>query len=406
MIGYGRSTGEERVRARWPLCLALGVAWLAGAEGAAALVGCQTAGGKLKLRPDACKAPKERVAFDAGSDPTGVWRWVSGPPRADTTDTYTESLVLAQDGSGRLHRRARSAGALECPPIAYARSLSATLTIDGYGEDGAELWRGRLIGPDTLELSDAGGELTTFERATAVDPALECVPLVETRRFTGLPAPSDFTGLAFDGVQLWYTSKNSELVQPVDPASGTAGTPVDIGSNYNQVHAVQGGDFWTHCWCGSNEVATRRSPGGGEVDSVDTRADLGDPLNLRALAFDAAAGALWLYGRVPDTEDGRLFRVLSDPEPDQLQQGGPFATRLAALTFDGSLLSGLTEASPRSVVRIDPLAGNVTATYSIAGQSVEWYGIASAGGQLFLVGATTTGEPDNGVLAAFSAPAP
>jgi hypothetical protein len=365
------------------VCLALGAAWLAGADGASALVGCQNARGKLRLRPEACKAPKERVAFDAGSDPTGVWRWASGPPLPGTLDTFTEYVVLAQDGSGRLHRRKRSAGTLDCRPLGYARSLSATLTVDAYGGEGAELWRGRLTGPDALELSDASGALTRFERASAVDAAFECVELAETRRFSGLPAPSSFTGLAFDGAQLWYTAGDGELVQPVDPASGTAGTPLDIGPAFNQVHALQGGDFWTHCACGNIGETWRVSPAGALVDEVTPGPGLGGELSISAIARDDAGALLWLYGYSFEDQVRRLLSVRSDLEPDELAASVEVGFYVNALTWDGTALWGLS--GPR-LYRIDPVAGLVTATYELPDDSVDWRGAAAVNGEIFVIG--------------------
>jgi hypothetical protein len=365
------------------VCVALGAAWLAGAEGASALVGCETAGGKLKLRPEVCKAGKESVAFDAGADPAGVWRWTSGPPLPGTPDTFTEALVLAQDGSGRLHHRERAAGTLDCRPLNYARSLSAALTLDAHESDEAQVLRGRLTGPDALELTDAGGEVTRFERAAAVDPAFECVELAETRRFTGLPAPNYFSGLAFDGTQLWYTSLDGTLVQQVDPATGAAGTALDLGAPFDEVHAVQGGDFWTHCACGGITETWRVTPAGAFVDEVKPGAGLGGEISLGAIARDEIGALLWLFGYSYENGRYRLLSVRSDPEPDELAAAVDVAFYVQSITWDGSALWGLRGTR---LYRIDPLAGVVTATYLLPDESVEWQGVAAVNGELFAIG--------------------
>jgi hypothetical protein len=363
--------------------VALGAVWLAGAEGASAVVGCRTAAGKLTVRSEACKPGKESVAFDTGSDPTGVWRWTSGPPLPGTPDTFTEYVVFARDGSGRLHRRQRSAGTLDCRPLNYARSLSAALTLEAYGASGAEVWRGRLTGPDALELSDASGALTLFERASAVDAAFECVELAETRRFTGLPAPSSFTGLAFDGTLLWYTASDGVLVQPVDPETGVAGTALDIGPTFNEVHAMQGADFWTHCACGGSPETWRVSPAGALLDEVKPGPGLGVELSFGAIARDEIGALLWLYGYSFEDQRYHLLSVRSDPEPDELAASLEVGFDVRAITWDGSALWGVQGAR---LYRIDPLAGIVTATYELPDDSVAWQGVAAVDGELFVIG--------------------
>jgi hypothetical protein len=379
------------VRAGGIAFLAVAAAWLAGAEAASAVVGCQTQGGRLKLRPDACKPGKERLAFDAGADPTGVWRWTSGPPAQGSADTFTEYVVLAQDGSGRLHRRQRSAGTLDCRDLAYARSLSAALTVDAYGAEGAEVWQGRLAGPDALELTDASGALTRFERAASVEAAFECVEPTETRRFTGLPAPNSWTGLAYDGVSLWYEEEYTEKAYPVDPATGTVGTPVDLGAStqYSHLHAVQAGDFWAHCACGGSTEAWRVTAAGVFVDEVRPGTDFGSDLSVDAIARDDAGAVLWLYGYSYDAQTRRLLQVQSDLEPDVLLAPLDVGFYVHSLTWDGSALWGLQWTK---LYRIDPLTGLVTDTYALPDVSVEWRGVAAANGELWVIGRSAGGD--------------
>jgi hypothetical protein len=398
-------------RLGWALAAALALGALAGAP-ARAVVACQK-GKQVKLRGEACKA-RETLAVDFGRDPTGIWQYTGSEGRGGSlgtpflgTNLTPRFLTLEADGRARVNLENESSGALACADFPWARGASPAVTFDltRVQYQGTRVLRTAMPTADELRLTDNLGVTLAFSRAASVPADAECAALTEQQRFTGLPRPSGVSGLAYDGVSLWYSDDGS-TAYPVDPATGAVGTPVDLGFvSFSYVHAVQAGDFWTHCWCGGNEVATRLTPGGSEVDSVDTRADLGDPINVRALAFDAAEGALWLYGRSSDSYEGRLLRALTDLEPDQLQLGGPFATPLAALAFDGSVLWGLTEDAPRSVVRIDPLAGNATATFTIPDPSVEWVGIASVGGQLFLLGATGGEGPGEGILATF-APTP
>jgi hypothetical protein len=372
--------------------------WLAGSDAASAVVGCQTARGKVKLRPEACKPGKERLAFDLGGDPTGVWRWTSGPPLPFTADTFLEYVVLAQDGSGRVHFRQRAAGTLDCRSLNYARSSSAALTLDIANRGEAQVWRGRLTGSDVLELADASGGSTRLERASAIDAAFECVELAETARLDGLPAPSFSTGLAFDGTQLWYTVLDEEKLQPVDPGTGVAGAALDIGPTFNEVHAMQGADFWTHCNCGGSHEAVRVTPAGALVDEVTPGPGLGDSISISAIARDEIGAVLWLHGDRDLDHVPRLLQIRSEPEPDELISGVDVGFFVHALTWDGTALWGL---SGTRLFRIDPLAAIATATYELPDASVAWQGVAAANGELFLIGRSGE-DSDEGVIVSVS----
>jgi hypothetical protein len=393
-------------RLGFALAAALALRALAPAP-ADAVVACQK-GKQVKLRGEACKA-REALAVDFGRDPSGVWEYTGsegrggsrGTPFLDTGLT-PRFLTLEPDGKARVNLENERSGALFCADFPWARGASPAITLDltRVQYQGTRVLRTALPSEDELRLTDSLGVTLVFSRAAAVPPAAECGTLAEQQRFTGLPRPSGSSGLAYDGVSLWYTDTNATTAHPVDPATGTAGTPVDLGFGY--VHAAQAGDFWTHCNCGGNDIASRRSPAGGDVDTVDTGVDLGEQISIRALAFDAAGGALWISGRAASSDEGRLVRVQTDLEPDQVQLSGPFATDLQALAFDGSNLWGLTADSPRNLLRIDPLTGDATATFTVPDAAIEWIGVASVGGQIFLLGASGSGE---GVLASFT-PAP
>jgi hypothetical protein len=374
---------------------------------AEAVVACRK-GNQVKLRGEVCKA-RETQVIDFGGDPSGIWEYAgsegrggsSGTPFLDTGLT-PRFLTLDPDGQARVNLENERSGALVCAQFPWARGANPAITLDltRVQSQRTRVLRTALPTDDELRLTDNLGVTLLFSRATAVPAEVECGALVEGQRFTGLPQPTFSTGLAYDGTYLWYTDTTDTTAHPVDPATGTLGAPVDLGTvfGFAYVHAVQAGDFWVHCNCGSNETAVRVSPGGSQIDTVDTGVDLGDKVHIGALAFDAAAGALWIFGR-SDTSEQRLIRALTDGEPDQLQLAGPFATNLRALAFDGSALWGLTGDSPASVLRIDPLNGGATATFTIPDETVAWRGVATVGDQIFLVGATASNE---GVLASFT----
>jgi hypothetical protein len=401
--------GRAARRLGGALALALAGHALAPAP-APAVVACQK-GKQVKLR-DACKG-RETPALDFGRDPSGVWQYTGSEGRGGSIGTpflgtglTPRFLTLDPDGGARVNLENEGSGALACADFPWARGASPAITVDltRVQYQGTRVLRTAASSADTLRLTDNLGVTLIFSRATAVAPAFECLALAEQQRFTGLPEPDYSTGLAFDGLSLWYTELNTGMVYPVDPGTGAAGTPVDLGffSQYAYVHAAQAGDFWTHCNCGGNEKAVRRSPGGSDVDTVDTDVDLGEKLGIRALAFDPAAGVLWIAGNSADSYAGRLLQVATDVEPDTLVSSAAFATELRALAFDGSNLWGLTQDAPQSVLRIDPATARATATYAVPAASVDWRGVAAVAGQIFLVGATPSNE---GVLVAY-APAP
>ena len=378
---------------------------------ARAVVACQK-GKQVKLRGEACKA-REALAVDFGRDPSGVWEYTGSEGRGGSSGTpflgtglTPRFLTLDPDGSARVNLENEGSGALLCAGFPWARGASPAITLDltRVQYQGTRVLRTATPNDDALRLTDNLGVTLVFSRATAVPPAFECLALTEQQRFTGLPEPDYWTGLAYDGVSLWYEEDNTGKAYPVDPATGLVGTPVELGffSQYSHVHAMQGGDFWTHCGCGHNETAARRSPGGTDVDTVSTDTDLLEKLNIRALAFDPAGGVLWIAGNRFDSNEGRLLQVATDLEPDLVVSSMSFSTELRALTFDGSSLWGITWDTPPSLLRIDPATARVSATFAVTDATIEWRGVAAVGGQIFLVGSTASGD---GVLTSF-APAP
>lgn len=374
---------QTRALGVWLVVLAAALIW---PEVGGAVVGCQNVKKekKLKLRAEECKPEKERTIFAPGDDPVGVWQWASGPPEFPSSQLYTEFLTLGTDGTGRLNARNRDSGVLECSDFVYARSLNGMLTLDPTTQRGnAPVWRGVLPSPDSLEISKPDASTTAFTRAASVDPDFECVEVIETRRFDGLPAPSSWTGLVWDGVSLWYTEDDTGLVHPVNPASGAPGVALDIGPSFNEVHAMQGGDFWVHCACGSVNVTERVTPAGVSVDTIDTSADLGDQISLNGIVRDDVGGVLWLFGRSSARDTRTLLEVDSDAEPDVLVSTVDVGFFGSSMTWDGTnfwIVSGTT------ILRIDPATGLAVSTWTLPDATVRWQGIAAVNGEIWVVG--------------------
>src|SRR4030095_15389624 len=132
----------------------------------------------------------------------------------------------------------------------------------------------------------------------------------------------------------------------------------------------------------------RVTPPGTQVDLVETGPELNDEIGVRAIAFTAASGGLWLHGR-EDSGQGRLLKVDPSGEPDVLLAGFDLDGFLTGLTFDGTNLLAVNF-SAQSIVRIAPATGQATGNFSIPDRSAQWRGIAAVGSGLFLLGDTGT----------------
>jgi hypothetical protein len=354
---------------------------------AQAAVVCQKAS-KLTLRADACKANESQVGSLAGGDPSGIWAFDSGTLFAGS-GLEPLFLVLDQDGTGRLNAGGGDGGVITCASLAYSVGVNSTLVMElpSFGEFSATRVHPYTLAASTLELRDASGRSGSFTRADAVDPAAECGTLSQTALFTGLPEPEDFSGLAFDGVSLHYEEENTGNVFPVDPATGVAGTPILLDSSqFTHVHAVQDGDFWTHCGCGGSPEAGRVTAADVLVDEVQTDTELGDEISVRGIAFDPAGGVLWLHG-TNDAGQGRLLKVDASGEPDLLVTAFDLDAFFSGLAFDGTSLWGLN-APGQSLVRIDPATGVATGNFRIPNTSADWTGVAAVDSELVLLGSS------------------
>lgn len=204
-----------------------------------------------------------------------------------------------------------------------------------------------------------------------------------------VPVPIVFSGLAYDGTSLWFNVEDFTQAVPVDPETGMPGAPIPVSG---LVHAVQNGDFWTHCGCGGSHEASRWPIDGGLiVDMVDTDSDLANEITIRGIAYDSVGNALYLAG-----DDNQLLRVDSDAEPDVLLGVNTIDSlgNLGAITWDGSSVWAIVSSNPQTIIRVDVNSGIVTASYPVPDATVTWQGIAAVGPQFFLIGS----KSNEGVL--------
>ena len=281
-------------------------------------------------------------------------------------------------------------GVLTCGTFTYARAETPTLTMDlrtiGYLD--TRVMQYTLDGSDGLALAAYDGRTAELVRVDAVPAASDCAALTEIALFTDLPIPEYWSGLAFDGAQLWYEVQNVSEIVPVDPATGAAGAPKEFGAfQFEHPHASSGADLWTHCACGGNESVGLVSSTNTLLDEVETGLELGLEVSVRAIAFDAASGTLWLHGYT-NAGERKLLQV--DPtgaEPDDLIQAFDLDADVTGLAFDGTNLWALNH-SGRSLARIDPATGTATPRQSAKGLGILKLPVAVVGSELVLLGDT------------------
>lgn len=329
----------------------------------------------------------------------GAWEYLSGPAFSSSEFMGEDFvggpryLVLDSQGGATLVQKEETSQVIRCSHgIFTSTSRSLLLQLDLRFAQPTVVFLREQPSSNTLLLTDSGGSVSSFARSPSLPPAFACGSLTVRAVHSGLPeAPTFFTGLAWDGTSLWFTTAASQDVVPIDRTTAVIGAPLSFGfDQFQVVHAAQGADLWAHCACGHGEEAQRKTKVGGVVDEVNTNFDLGEEMNIHAIAYDEGNAILWLQGSSFALQAGRIMKVSSDPEPDVLIQTFDFDVRLRGLTWDGTWLWGVTLA--QNVVQIDPVTLNAVATFDSPDPGVEWAGIASApasaggGTSLYLIG--------------------
>lgn len=317
---------------------------------------------------------------DPDVDATGVWELVAGTFLVDLVESEDAYLALGSGSRGSVHLRDGATAINACADVVYATS-DATLIMGLSLSEELFIFGVKRSHPDTLELTDPQDREAVFARRAAVPDSLQCGSLPIVARFDLQIRSNSASGLAYDGTSLWLTDANGD-VHPVDPATGAVGSPISL-SQSRFVHAVQGADFWTHCNCGGNQEAQRRTTSDALVDEVSTQ-DLANEINIDAIAYDPAESVLWLQGRDRNDDVHRFLKVNSDAEPDQLLRVAAFDIPMDGLATDGTDLWAVVRRN--AVARIDPNTLRAEQTYQSPDLAVRWHGIAVVGSSVFLLG--------------------
>lgn len=336
--------------------------------------------------PDNAVPPKDIV---------GVWKRQSGELAiVDSSLGKLGFLEFDSSGIANLSIRDPESNVLICEDALFTKVSDDAVLLDG----GASRLAGRAFfstrvalvdmpDDDTLRLlDDTSNELAVFQRVASIPDEEQCDTLDIVAEFDGFDEAHYGAGLAFDGTSLWYTRDSDGKVIPIDPATGAAGTPLDLLPNFNKVHAAQDGDFWAVCFCGSTDLIQRRNAAAAVVDAIP---DSITPFSFdeRAIAFDPVEKIVWVHGSNRDKNGQPVFlKIDAEQEPDVLVSTFDFNFSFEAITYDGKFLYGIASYL-NVIVQIDPASGKAVATYQLPDRrNVEWDALAIVDSDFYVLG--------------------
>src|SRR5215472_12903973 len=136
-------------------------------------VACGGAGPAGPAGPPGSSAPgNDRIA--------GEWQYVSGPMVSGATIDRISYLELSAAGTGTLFTRSPT-GINGCGSVVFAvlsdTTVAATLSdFPDSNSSTVQFYRYALPSPDALALTDAFGNVTSFQRAAGVPASATCPP--------------------------------------------------------------------------------------------------------------------------------------------------------------------------------------------------------------------------------------
>ena len=288
-------------------------------------------------------------------------------------------LDFGAAAAGATHLRLIRTGIVYCRPTLYGFTTDGVLVLAANPEQ-SDLFRVARPDADTLALTNVHGQESVFA-ALVLPDSMQCreMPIVARH---DLPVDADYeTGLAYDGSRLWFTGRGQAALIPVDPETGAIDAPRDVSFIAAPlVHGAQGADLWRTSWGenGPGPSVFRVDPGEEAIDKVDT-IELGVPLEVRCLAYDAGTGTLLLHGT------DAFVRIDAEAEPDRVigSTSLPFQ-QVAALAWLGPQLFAIGTSSP-VVLELDPETYRAIRTYGELDPELNARGIAAAGDRLFVL---------------------
>lgn len=339
--------------------------------------------------------------------PWGTWLLESGsmlPNFVTGLATFGQTadvigLTLNQDGTGRIFLRDRLTEALDSVRT-FVLFDGNTLVLD-FAAELSEAFRFNLAITDTtfffpvvvaernrLGLADEEGRIAIFSGQSMLPPEVTGGTLQVVDRFEGLPLPVFFSDLVLFNGDLVYST--SSQIEAFDLDTDTLTTPLGATSS-RLVQTTQGGFLWTHCGCGGSRDAFKRTLL-IVFETVSSESEMGGPITMRAMAYDAIDDRLWIHGRPFDSQFGSFFVVNTNGEPDLVERVVSFNRDLRALAFDGAELWGIVTIATQSVVKIDPDTGMVVESYQVPDEAVSWGGPVFEGAHMYLLGSDSANE--------------
>lgn len=359
-----------------------------------------------------------RDAVGLNGNIAGLWKFSSGDSFASLYVSDLQYMHFNPDGTGMIYYK-DDFGVLANNAFFYAVLNESAVTID-FGTGGTrslhvagsppsprqpigifgfpgsgQTVMGTYVKDEetsTLTLTDTGGDAIELSYTEGEVPEeLLMGELTVQGEYTDLEIePEHHTGLVYDGTSLWFEEYVTDTIYPFDPVSEilNSGSAVDLSAAdpYTHIKSFQDGHFWTHSASGGDEDVQRIDPTspGTPVDTIDTDTDLGNKLNMDAMAWDGSH--LWLSGS--NEEDiYQLLKVDSDSEPDDLVQTYEFVS-LDSLTADGTDFWALYPYLGNAVIKftVDDSAGvTVQSSYILPRQDISWKGIDVVGTDLYLL---------------------
>ncbi len=344
---------------------------------------------------------------------SGLWLLESGSMMSDfvaglATFTITADVTairIGNDGTGNVWLRDRLTGTKDCVQ-AYVifDDTDGSLAFDFAAEKTTDvifnvaLERYTYVYPFVtvengwLGIADAEGQIAIFSNQVSLPGDVTCDQFDIAATYD-VPSPQYFGDLVYYVDQLIFNS-NQGQIEAFDLLTDTLGSPLGPTSS-RLVQTAQSWFFWTHCGCGGSRDAFMRNLA-SVFDTVSSEDEMGGPITFRAMAYLPTTDRLWLHGRPFEGQYGQFFIMDTSGEPDVIDDTIAFNRDLRGLAFDGTDLWGIVTVASQSVVRIDPLTGDVLQSFEVPDVDVSWSGIESVGGEhLYMLGTDLEG---NGVL--------
>ena len=193
-----------------------------------------------------------------------------------------------------------------------------------------------------------------------------------------MPVGNQPTGIAAGPSGVWVVNSADDTVTRIDPRSGKASNPVDVGAGPAGV-AVTADTVWV------------TNSADGTVSAIDPstatqRATY--PVGNGPTGIAAAAGALWVANNL----DGTLARL--DPDTGAVTMKIPVGNGPTAVAAAGGSV-WVSNEDGATLVRVDPRTNQVTATLRVGGTP---HGLAAAGGSLWVTAAASGTSHRGGTL--------